>query len=268
MLTLRNPDLVSLVRGFQQNHIDSDDYIHPCFFEWLISASQSTGADCAMCGFQTFEDISSINDIFPENLDRSKIQTITLKAMFSDWKQYSICTARIIKKSEIGDIRFSPDYPIGEDSLFTAELCYTHPSIHFCFIPYNLYYYFQRSNSASKTNSESRRLNVYSLFLQRAGQSEISDIIYLDQSIRGALNIRNVAAYIHPNADIVSKCNTLLKTNVRKLIRSTIYSFPRKSLYLLSIYSTWFYRWYRYRRDPSLKRWEKVTLESRKSNAS
>ena len=162
------------------------------------------------------------------------------------------------------ELKSSPEYRIGEDTLFTAEVCAQNPQMRIVTLPYDLYYYYQRPGSAFQSKDEMTRLKTYACFADRVGQSPENDIVYLNQTVGNLLYIRYVARYIDPNPEVVRECGRILKLCAKHIPGTKALSFRKKVKYLVFIRSRRMHRLYSRFRDPGIKRWENIRRNARR----
>ncbi len=96
---------------------DSDDYIELDQYAYLLDLAQRHGADIAQCGtmIETEHGQSISNVPSKENCADSSHITDTIRFFANaNW-------CRIYRREALGDIRFDPRYPIGEDLLFNLQ---------------------------------------------------------------------------------------------------------------------------------------------------
>ncbi len=144
----RNAGL-SIAKGCWIAFIDSDDWIHPQYFESLLFVAVSEKADIVSCGAIT-------TSFFEPKYELLNADTIQYKK--TSWTEFNSnnlaktrAWAKLYKKSIIGNSLFvSGTEPI-EDYYFNTLLMT--PQMKYCLLENKLYYYFMREDSAIHTNT-------------------------------------------------------------------------------------------------------------------
>jgi len=131
--------------------IDSDDYIEKTFLEKLLQSiivNNSEAAFCASDAINEFQEVISVanNDIKTVLFDRDKlIKTFIMRNL-------DICTGNILYKStniKRHNIKYNENCFNGEDQEFNLKVLFNCKKI--SFVQENLFHYFVRGNSVTKT---------------------------------------------------------------------------------------------------------------------
>lgn len=141
---------IDVAQGKYICFIDSDDTVSLSYIEKLVQPTRHEDYDLVICNFQklfpdkvldmSFSNIKCFSGVFIR--DYQFLYTIT---SFPCGKLYK---ASVIKGK---NIIFPVDFPDAEDQMFNFQYyCYVKK---YCLINEPLYYYWQRSGSASKNNS-------------------------------------------------------------------------------------------------------------------
>lgn len=99
--------------------VDSDDWVHPQYFELLMCAEKVHNADCVICGVQTAESQEHFSEYHQAHF--SIIATEMHSAMTGKFGRTNIW-ARIYRKSLIEHIRFPVGIQIAEDTIFNLNV--------------------------------------------------------------------------------------------------------------------------------------------------
>ncbi len=253
----RNAGLARMTGEFV-SFFDPDDFLHPQFFELLMRAIQAQDADYGICRILPVEEADLPVEMPEIPWDPQKAKAITLREMYRDLRLFVYCTGRVVKTSLVAGAAFQTEYKVGEDTLFTAEVCTQNPQMRIVTLPYDLYYYYQRPGSAFQARDEMERLKIYACFADRVGKSPENDIVYLNQTCRSVINMRYIARYIRPSPDIVRECGRILRVCRQYVPRASSITFGEKIYILVSIRSMGINRLYRILRDPGMRKWERV----------
>lgn len=251
------------MRGEFVTFIDSDDIVHPQYFEVMQAAQAINDSDDVILQFQQVHDEDFPLTFEPIDITALPVENLTLRQMFKNihYRRYS--TLRLIRANKIRSLRFRTDMVFGEDTTFVGELYEQNEQMRACALPLALYYYYERHSSASLSANEEIKLDMVRLFAEKARLSMRNEEIYLDHVLRYVLNRRYINQYLHPNPDIVRKCTSLLKAQRDLLRKTAVYSRKEKLALRLFIDMPFVYHRYRLFREPWAKKLEKQAREKR-----
>ena len=244
--------------------IDPDDFVHPQFFELMLQAQQETGADYVMGRFQKVTD-EDLPVHYEHNVFTSEaVSCITRKQLFRgvDYRRY--CTIRLIRTAPIGALRFRTGMPYGEDTTFVAELWEQAPWMKACDIPFQIYYYYQRTASASNVSGEQKKLGMLRLFSEKASLSTLNEEIYLDHVIRFSVTSRETVLYLSPDKKTAKAFRDILKKQIPLLRRTSTYSKKEKLAMLLFIRFPILHLLYRAKKEPGFLHWVRTERKKRR----
>ena len=127
--------------------IDPDDYVPPCYIEWLLYAIKQTDTKLAICNGRSFANGSLEN--FPVLPKLPTVDLIRLEG-FSLWHKasHAVCWGALYDKTIIDDMLFDITLFNAEDMLFFIQALLKCDAI--AFINEQIYYYVQYANSATK----------------------------------------------------------------------------------------------------------------------
>ena len=133
--------------------IDSDDWVHPEYLNYLYRAVNETGIPLSVCRFvETKNDNESYVSAY---LD---IHSVNTESFFCENRVNAIIACgKLYKKSDFSDIRF-PVGKLHEDEFTTYKLIFKYSDIAVVSIP--LYYYFVNSEGITKSQWNKKRLVV------------------------------------------------------------------------------------------------------------
>lgn len=240
--------------------IDSDDWVHPQFFELLICVEKANNADCVICGVNIVNEQDRQTDL---HYVKTVITATDMHSVMADKFGRTNIWGRIYKKSLINQIRFPVGIQIAEDTVFNLNVLCAKDSISIIGIGEKLYYYFQRSNSTVKT--------VPNIMINQAipyYQNLLDDItnahrVYIvEQLVKTTLAFRYLSMFEPNYHKIKRECNDLLQTYIRL---GNDFSFKKKLLFRLLASSPFCYRMFRIANDRSLLAWEKYKKEEKRS---
>lgn len=234
--------------------VDSDDWVHPQYFEILVWGQEQTKADITICKYSTtaentlkFEqiDLKTVEVTFVPNADAMKIGQLK-----------SLVWGRLYKCSSILGLRFENGLQWGEDTLFSICTLSNNPNI--ALVGSELYYYFQRETSASQTLSLRSKLDLircYLTYYEKAG-GDAQRFLYLNEGIKQALSCRYSGTFEATDEE-QRECSVLLEQCKEKLRNSRIVSKKETLMYNVFILVPALYRLFRIVDDPTLLQWEK-----------
>lgn len=139
-------DALDVATGDYIGFVDSDDWIEPDMYEFLMSILSKHDADISMCGETVYENGKAIysdknNDI--QVLDQTDAKKLTVKggSMGLVWN-------KLYKKEIIENIRFSSEYGCSEDLMFAYQaLGHTNKMV---LVKQAKYNYFRREGGITK----------------------------------------------------------------------------------------------------------------------
>ena len=226
--------------------VDSDDWIHPNYFEFLMNAIEK--ADVAHCEMQRVNAMvpmerETLSEIHLLNADMSGIEKIT-----------DHCCGKLFRKSLLENIRFSEHIAFGEDKLFTTLALQKAKEV--ALISNRLYFYYNNSSSAVNTKEHDLFLPAVE-FLNDAENN--GHALSLKYAYTGFLSYRYISMF-KPNAkNIRKKCNTRLK-ECKRVAKGLLSPKQRMMLNAFADVEP-LYRLYRIATDRTLIAWEKAQKE-------
>ena len=117
--------------------IDSDDWVHRRYLEYLYQAVKKTGCAISACGVQSTSQEKDLQDV----TSTDAIHTVSTEQFYCGDKMIAtIACGKLYPKSDFEQIRY-PEGKIHEDELTTHKLLFRYPEIAFVDLP--LYQYFQ-----------------------------------------------------------------------------------------------------------------------------
>ena len=192
--------------------IDSDDWIHPQFFELLLSAERMTGAKVISA------DLVHVFEFAPSSLiDPSTIVPQIIGKPLS-WNGRYYVTGKLYNREIIKGFLFDETARYGEDTLFNCDFLLRTDCI-IAYINYGLYSYFTRSGSLSNVNQQSKRIDLCFDYLKRAHAADTvdSEYFYLTSAIKRGLSNRYDSSRIGNLKDTIRSCNKIIKSGLQEL---------------------------------------------------
>lgn len=234
--------------------IDSDDWVHPQYFEILNMAQAKCGACIIACKYISTR--ANRSEYAPINVNTVEILPVSNVEALKIGYLKRLVWGRLYKRSAISGFRFRKELRWGEDTVFSIDSLCSNSSI--ALIDLKLYYYFQRETSAMRTIQLHDKLGLAKFYMTHYGEVDL-DIkrhVYLSESIKHALSCRYSEMFA-PNHLEQLECETMLKECREKLKQSEDLNRKEKLIFNAFILMPFLYRIFRIISDPSLLQWEK-----------
>ena len=257
----RNAGL-EVAEGDWISFVDSDDWIHPQFYEIMMLLATKSVPDVVAANHWRTENDQTPNDIFIDQLD---YRNIPGENILNHWDSRFFVWGKVYAKSIISGHIFDESIPYGEDALFNIEIL-SQTDIKIIYTTEKLYYYYIRSGSAVSNNRQKKRVDLCKAYLKYADLEKKAFVkrVYLESAIRRALSTRYDASVQSESIEIISECNTCLNTALKT-------GSPWKGsmriycMYLILYHFPFVYRWWRIKNDPTLLVWEKKIKRANKN---
>lgn len=230
--------------------IDSDDWVHPQYFELLISAIKDADiAHCEMLRTSRWNTQAEVQDI----------SSIEIVDAFGAAEKNSTdhVWGKLFRKEVVDGLRFEEHIRFGEDKLFASIAIQRAQKI--AIIENQLYYYFINPNSAVHTLEH----NMYSVackFLEDAeGNKHALSLKYAYTSF---LSCRYLSMYKPDAKKIYRDCNLGME-KCTKIAKETL---SKKERFLLKLFYRvpFLYRLYRIAGDRTMIDWEREQRKLKK----
>lgn len=138
---------IDIATGEFISFIDSDDWIHPNYFQYLVQLQKATNADIAICGHKRVDSEESFDEL-PDDLDEASIKTVSLSEIINKTYWKTFVWGRLYSKKLIADCRFDENIAL-EDTCFNFDVIFRrNGQIKYATIDIPLYFYFIRQTSA------------------------------------------------------------------------------------------------------------------------
>ena len=131
--------------------IDSDDWVHPCYLEYLYRAAQETGAKVSACKLERVEGVKAYSTplFFPKTLNWEQFYT-------RDWDNGVVAVNKLYSKCLFQNLRY-PLNRLYEDEFLTYKLLDIARNVS-C-VDEVLYYYYSNPKSITKRSFSMRTLD-------------------------------------------------------------------------------------------------------------
>lgn len=254
------------MRGDYVSFIDSDDYVHERYFETLLEAMSSALADYSVCQANNVIDNQPKPMHSQEEVNPKGLESLNCRQFFQNAYNRRFCTRGLIKASRIGSLRFRENMTYGEDTMFVAELWEQNSDMTACAISNKLYFYWNRDSSASKTTDDSKKIKLLQLFDKKIGLSERNNSIYLDNAVRQALFSRDISVYVYRDRENANYYTSFLRSKLPIIRKTDLYRAREKIAFTTFILFPRLHWEYTIKKDPSLRKWQKIVRERKASD--
>lgn len=235
--------------------VDSDDWVHPQYFEILLFAQGVTGAAIAACQYQSVncEECGQKESI---SYCTEDVQCIQVDKAILDGYLKRLVWGRLYKRSIVTQ-KFETGLTWGEDTVFNlCTLATSGLNKTFGVVQFPLYFYFSRSDSITNTVSSSRCIELAKWYLENWKSNKFSKEVQaflLEQAAKELLAFRYREAFsAEPICidELIQQCRTYIASS--KLLAS-----KKQALYSLMFKAPSLYRLFRIVDDPTMLQWEK-----------
>ena len=237
--------------------VDSDDFIHPQYFECLHYAITKSSADLVIT-----EPTRVSSQDLPIAMEQVSVSSLDIKdatriQVYRDVELRSYCHCKIVKSSVVGAYRFLVGFTISEDILFFASLWENNPNLRCCTFIKSLYFYYQGNpNSAVAASNEHELLKATRYCIERSTLSRENEQIYLYMAICQGIWHRYYGSVIKGDKTILKEANPLLYRAWKPMIVSPDFSLREKVAFSIKIFFYPLYQLYR-RRDSDYRKLER-----------
>lgn len=242
--------------------IDSDDYIHPQYFESMLNCLKYKQADIVICGCQRFSENELVSTNKFSHINYKRLSDYSLNKSY--YGRHMVW-GRLFKRKDLEDKWFSPNVRTSDDTLFNLSIIasLSSPVIYETETP--LYYYRQREGSIVRTSTYERMIDFsdwYILHIDDKKQDGPWAWILLMQAIKFALSYR-YEAILRAYRDNINHANKNLRQMEDEMLRNRHIHIDDKIIHYAMIRLPMLYRYFRLKNDPTMKTWEKRVKKSR-----
>ena len=245
--------------------IDSDDWIHPQYFEILLDVQKRVSADIVVCDYLMTSDVTAYNKstqtdytVYTSPYEAARISSVIRPV----W-------GRIYSKACVQSAFFRRELAYGEDADFNHQVFFSSHDIKIAHVREKLYMYYQRESSLSHAPSSSDRAGLSKVYLSYAEDEKLPKQLielYLTKAYKEALSYRysktSSSSYKEDKIacrQLISKCRIIQEkrkyvSQKQWLVLELMFNFPI------------LYRLFRLINDPTLIRWEKEQRRKKDEN--
>ena len=239
--------------------IDSDDWVHPSYFQSLLECMDHKKADIAICGCFILQ---GGEDAYAEKASALPFRQLSGETFFKNYYARHMCWGRLYRRRVIEGLWFTPEILLGEDTLFNLRAVsqVKHPSVWQTETP--LYCYFQRKSSMSRQRDHKELLRVpewVALNYQGDEQNEWSWMLPM-HALKTSLSCR-YSARLEKDRKGEKYSNQLAEALLKRVLKDSRIPAKEKGIHLIMKASPQVYRRFRIKDDPTMRKWERIVHE-------
>lgn len=238
--------------------VDSDDWVHPQYFETLMRGHEKENANIVVCSYYATSE-SEIDSYTGYNLNKVDYRFFNFEEVVKNGFLKRLVWGRVYAKSVVSNIRFDVNLQWGEDTAFNLSVLLAEEKIRFSYVDLPLYFYYFRDDSISNTISYERRLRLPKWYLEHYNEFKTvtAQQYILEQACRDVLSSRYLEMFNPMREEVFSECKKIMAGCTSALKKSKIVS-PLKALaYRILFCLPSVYRMIRILNDRTLIVWEK-----------
>lgn len=232
---------IKIATGEYIAFVDSDDWIHEKYFEYLIRGIDT--ADLVICNY-----IRSYKSGSVETDDAYRVQSISPIDVLKNKELKSYVWGKLFRHQLVDEIRFSESEKL-EDSIYNMDVLLNNKNLKINHVDIPLYYYFVRAGSLVNNIEAYSVLSLAKCFKEyydKENEAEWKKVLAIE-IIKRTLSARYIFIIIK-NKDMIRECNALMK----QCVKST-----GNTKYLILYKLPFLYRAFRILNDPTMLKYEK-----------
>lgn len=236
--------------------VDSDDWIHPQFFETLhLQATKRPSANIIAVNMDRVKEEKPYSAIKPEEIE---FHSISVDSIFHNKTIRNYVWGRLYCRESIKGRVFDETLLFGEDSIFNAQL-FADDAVTVLYSSERMYYYFQRDDSAVHQFSLPQLVLLFEKYLDLSLKEsrEYPKSYYTMEAMKRALSARYGLQFDSKHKEKKEELDLILKNSSKDLRSFSCVSFKNKLIFSAFSFSPQLYRLYRVINDPTLLKWEK-----------
>lgn len=211
--------------------VDSDDWIHPRYFEMMVEAMNRNNSDLAMCGFMDTSDYSENMPMYSHEEISAETYHISMDTLFKDnkFRTYKVYVCGCLFRRNEMTYQFPENIKVIEDNIFNMLTLPKYKDVSIVNLP--IYYYYQNPNSIMHTYTlEDAFSGLFWIinFVEKNAMDNCTKYDLVDFTYKRALFYRYAFSEIADKKQaqkITKECISTLKKycNVLSLKKRTIY---------------------------------------------
>ena len=241
--------------------IDSDDWVHPQYFEAFMTVANAKRADVVICEPQI---VHSLDDVQQSKFScfhlLNKSESLSLELTMHNSNLKAHIWGRVYRRTLLKHTRFDINMKYREDTAFNMSVLCFAGNIHVFKINQQMYYYFMRGNSAVHTLPIENIMPVIAYNINSANRKETSLIakkFFVIEALKCTLAFRYLAMYRYTKMELREICSGYFKACWQLIHELNNISFKTKAQYKTLTKFPHVYRAYRILGDKTLLQYEK-----------
>ena len=251
--------------------IDSDDWIHPNYFQYLVQLQKATKADIAICGHKRVDSEEPFDEL-PDDLDEALIKTVSLMEIINKTYWKTFVWGRLYSKKLIADCRFDGNVAL-EDTCFNFDVIFRRTGkIKYAIIDLPLYFYFMRQTSAvhSLTASMVYTQIVWYINQIKCNHNELTQEMASVEALKAFFAFRYLYLFDtkvtrKKYASVIERLRKSMYIARKAMIQCGNISLKKKIQYEIIYQCPLVYRIFRIMDDPTMLDWEKHQRRERRN---
>ena len=237
--------------------VDSDDWIHPQYFEILIDCQKKYNADIVCCKVKSVRKFQEYQEI---DLQRVQIKKIKTKDVFQNFNIKSRVYAKLYRKKCLQNHRFQEKLKY-EDIAFNLSVMCSNPSLIYAYVSVDAYFYFYRESSLIHTMDHRAIIDNAAYYLEltelAADNLEMQNFL-LVEALKSAFSYRYLDMFNVNKKQVRQKSNAIIKPCMEKISKRRDISVKQKIMYHILARCPFIYRMFRILNDKTMLDWEKT----------
>lgn len=238
--------------------IDSDDWIHPRYFESLLNCMEATGADMVVCGCRK---IKPEETVIIDSKVEPRYRQVTSQEFYRSYYARHMVWARLLRRRDISELRFPREVDASQDTLYNLRYISSIKQPIVFETETALYYYLQRPGSLARSRPYYAWMQIVDWYManerdpHREEKGEWAWTLLL-QSITIALSCR-YQAYLRDNRELISRINAILCDLIADMVKEKSIPLKWKTSRVMMYHFPLLYRGFRLMTDPTLWKYER-----------
>ena len=239
--------------------VDSDDFVHPMYFESMMRCMKEKKASLVICGYQHFREGE---DPGLTDASSASYRRLDCREFYKNAHARNMTWGRIYRRKDIGSFRYAPEVHIAEDTLFNLSVVsnMARPVIYMTDFP--MYYYLNRLTSLIHNAKEEQFFEIGKWYLDHYASVEQGSWNYLVclEAVKMTLSCRYLISFRKDRREKTREADRMLRACLGRLRCDKKTWLVHALMYLLPP----LYRAYRIKADPTMLIWEKNQKQKRK----
>lgn len=244
--------------------IDPDDWVHPQYFEILMTVLEETLVQAVICNFKT-----SIETIEFSEIDCKSIN-VNISNLYDCMNNVHVRTkvwARIYRKELIDGLRFSEELNYLEDTVYNMCALSSNENNLIATVDKELYYYFMNESSITHTVVPKEQSMTAAKLCIKTVENENSHIklmIFYEQAFRFLFACRYLNTFSVDYKKLKKEVLFVAKDILKRYNSLQTVKINKKFVYYIILYFPCVYRLFRIATDKTLIQWEKNERKKKK----